>query len=198
MKKAAAYLRTSTRDGRQTTENQLAVIRDYARQNGLTIVREYSDAATGANGSRDGLHDLMQGALSRKFDTVLVFALDRFTREGVFRAFAYIEQLREAGVEFRSVTEPHFQTTGMCGELFLAVAAWIAKQEREQLRGRIKAGLDRARASGRTLGRPRRIVDCQKLIDLREQGRTIREIERLTGVSRATITRKLAQEATAQ
>ena len=128
--KVALYARVSTRDGRQFTQNQLDGMRRYALFRGWEIVREYVDRATGSKGAagRDELAALMADAYARHFDVVLVWALDRFTREGVLEAFQYIARLKASGVEFRSVTEEHFQTSGPAGELFLAVAAWMAKQ----------------------------------------------------------------------
>ena len=95
----------------------------------------------------------------RRFDLVLVWALDRLTREGVAETFEYIKRLTSHGVQFVSFTEEHFRTTGPAGELMIAVAAWIAKQERIRISERVRAGLSRARAlrtrSGRMIGRPR-------------------------------------------
>ena len=193
--KIALYARVSTRDGRQHTENQLQEMRRYALQHDWNIVREYVDRATGAKGveGRDELAALMVDARARRFDLVLVWALDRFTREGVLQAFQYIERLTAAGVEFRSVTEEHFQTSGPAGELFLAVAAWMAKQERAQLRNRINAGLDRARAAGKTLGRPRAGLDLTKLARLRAEGLSVRQIAGVMKRSKSTVERGFQQ-----
>lgn len=190
--KVALYGRTSTNDGRQFAENQIAVMRDYAgRQPGWRIVGEYIDRATGSRGAefRDELARLMADAGRGRFDLVLVFALDRFTREGVLKAFQYIERLTAAGVQFRSVTEEHFQTSGPAGELFMAVAAWMAKQERAQLRSRIAAGLDRARAAGKILGRPRIAVNTVKVEELAARGLSVRQIAAELKVSKSKIER---------
>jgi DNA invertase Pin-like site-specific DNA recombinase len=190
---AALYARVSTRDGRQSNENQLEGMREYARRRGWTIAREYIDCGTGSAGvsGRDEFAALLADAYERMFDVVLVWALDRFTREGVLQAFQYISSFKSWGVEFHSLTEPHFQTSGPAGELFLAVAAWMAKQERARLRERIKAGLDRARARGKILGRPRVGLDLSKLERLRERGLSVRAAAFAMGTSRSTIERGL-------
>jgi DNA invertase Pin-like site-specific DNA recombinase len=189
----ALYARVSTRDGRQFTENQVDVIRGYAERRGWQVVSEYVDRGTGSAGSeeRDELARLLSDAHRGLFRVVLVFSLDRFTREGVFKAFHYIERLTAAGVQFQSVTEEHFQTSGPAGELFFAVAAWMAKQERAQLRSRINAGLDRARAAGKTLGRPRKGLDLAKVERLKGEGRTVRDIAAALHTSRSTVERAL-------
>ena len=104
---------------------------------------------------------------------MLVWALDRFTREGVLETFTYVEKLREFKVSFEGYTEAHFRTTGPAGELMLAVAAWIAKQERLRISERTKAGIERARREGKHCGRPRRIFH-------RDQVAQLRDIERLS------------------
>lgn len=194
--RAALYVRTSTRDGRQHTSSQIRVIEAHAKQRRYQIVRRYIDKSSGSRGAdrRGQLAELLKAAHRGEFDIVLVFALDRFTREGVFKTFQYIERLKAAGVEFRSVTEEHINTTGAAGEMFLSIAASMAKLEREQIRSRINAGLDRAKAEGKKLGRPAEPVDVAELRRLRKAGDTIAEIKTKTGHSRATIYRRLGEK----
>lgn len=191
--RAALYVRTSTRDGRQHTSNQIRAIEKYAAQRRYRIVCRYVDKASGSGGAdrRGALADLLKAAHGGSFDIVLVFSLDRFTREGVFKTFQYIDRLKTAGVEFRSVTEEHINTTGAAGEMFLSIAASMAKLEREQIRSRINAGLDRAKAEGKKLGRPAEVVDVAELRRLRKAGKTVLQIQAKTGHSRATIYRRL-------
>ncbi len=92
---------------------------------------------------------MLGDATRRKFDAVLVWALDRLTREGIKATFDYVKQLKNDGVEFISYSEAHFRTAGPAGELMLAVAAWIADQERIRMSERTKAGLKRAGLRGR-------------------------------------------------
>jgi DNA invertase Pin-like site-specific DNA recombinase len=154
-------------------------------------VKEYVDHGTGSKGveGRDQLAQLMEDASRKRFEMVLVFSLDRFTREGVLKAFQYVERLTAAGVQFRSVTEEQFQTSGPAGELFMAVAAWMAKQERTQLRNRINAGLDRARAAGKILGRKPAGLDLTKMERLRAEGLSIRQIATVMKSSRSSVQR---------
>lgn len=123
---------------------------------------------------------MMTDASRRRFDILVVWALDRLSREGVPGTFDHIRNLTRYGAEFVSFTEAHFRTTGPAGELMIAVAAWIAKQERIRLSERVRAGLDRVRASGtrsgNPIGRPKVIFDRAKVIELRAAGRSWREI----------------------
>ena len=79
---AAIYARVSTKDKGQDTENQLIQLRDYCRRQGWQYV-EYIDQASGKTGDRDAFKRLFPDASRRLFDVVVVWALDRFTREGV-------------------------------------------------------------------------------------------------------------------
>jgi DNA invertase Pin-like site-specific DNA recombinase len=96
----------------------------------------------------------------------LVWALDRFTREGIEVTFAYVRQLKDGGVDFISYTEPHFRTTGPAGTFMLAVAAWIAEQERKRISDRTKTGMETARLRGKVLGRPVKQIDATRVQEL--------------------------------
>ena len=181
------YARISTNDGRQDNENQLAQLREYAVRQGYTVVHEYIDQASGKHSDRDAFKQLFDGASKRMFDWVLVWALDRFTREGVLETFEHIRRLTSYGVAFKSYTESHFRTTGPAGELMLAVAAWIAKQERIRISDRTKAGLERARRSGKHCGRPRKVWRRDEAIRLRGEGWSWRRISGELGVPVKTI-----------
>jgi DNA invertase Pin-like site-specific DNA recombinase len=105
---------------------------------------------------------------------------------GILGPFDHIKTLRSYGVEFVSFTEAHFRTTGPAGELMIAVAAWIAEQERKRISERTKAGLAKARRQGRIGGRRALVIDRDKIAALDESGLTMREIASEMGVSAAT------------
>lgn len=191
MTKAALYGRVSTKDKGQDVENQLLQLREYCARQGWTISEEYVDHVSGKTGDRESFRRLFLDAAKRKFDVVVVWALDRFTREGVLETFQYIRKLTDAGVQFESFTEAHFRTTGPAGELMMAIAAWIAKQERQRISDRTKAGLDRARAAGKKCGRPVRVFSRDAATTMRSEGKSWREIGNVLGVPYATVRRSL-------
>ena len=131
--RAAVYTRVSTRDKGQETENQLRQLREFCAAQGWPIVAEYEDHESGGKANRAQFRAMMADASRRRFDVVVVWALDRFSREGVPETFDHISHLSSHGVQFVSFTEAHFRTTGPVGELMIAVAAWIAKQERVRI-----------------------------------------------------------------
>jgi DNA invertase Pin-like site-specific DNA recombinase len=152
----------------QDTENQVLDLRRYAKAQKWQVI-EYIDHETGKHADRDALQAMFTDASRHKFDVVLVWALDRFTREGVLDTFAHVKKLTDYGVQFESYTEPFFRTTGPAGELLMAVLAWVAKQERLRISERTIAGLERARKKGRVGGRPAKIFDRQRARELRNQ-----------------------------
>jgi DNA invertase Pin-like site-specific DNA recombinase len=156
------------------------------------VIHEYIDYATGKHSDRDAFKQLFDGASKRMFDRVVVWALDRFTREGVLETFEHIRRLTSYGIAFESYTEQHFRTTGPAGELMTAVAAWVAKQERIRISDRTKAGLERARRSGKHCGRPRRVWRRDEAIRLRSEGWSWRRISAELGVPVKTIRTALA------
>jgi len=166
--RTAIYARVSTTDKGQDTDNQLVQLRDYCTRRGFQVVGEYMDQASGKTSDREAFKRLFEDASRRVFDVVLVWALDRFTREGVLETFEHVRRLTKYGIAFESYTEQHFRTTGPAGELMLAIAAWIAKQERIRISDRTKAGLARARRQGKVPGRPKRVFRRDEVIRLRD------------------------------
>ena len=95
--------------------------------------------ATGKHGERDEFKVMFQAASRREFEAVLVWALDRLTREGILSTFLYVKRLADYGVKFISYSEPQFSTTSNgIGELMIALAAWIAAQERIRISERTR------------------------------------------------------------
>lgn len=173
----------------QDTENQLAQMRDYAKSQEWEIVGEFIDRKSGKSGDRDQFNELFEAAERKEFDIVLVWALDRFTREGIGGAFKYIERLTLAGCKFYSLSEEHFRTTGKQGEILIALAAWMAQQERLRISERTKAGLAIARSKGHIGGRKPKEKDTERIRALRREGKSLAEVAKLTGVSRTTVDR---------
>ena len=153
----AIYARVSTDDKGQDPENQLRQLRDWCARMGYPVVREYVEHENGGKGVeyRHQLSAMFAGAARREFDLLLVWSLDRFSREGMAATVAHLQRLSSHGVAFRSYTEEHLSTENeLVRNILLAVLASLAKVEREKISARTKAGLERARANGKRLGRP--------------------------------------------
>jgi DNA invertase Pin-like site-specific DNA recombinase len=191
IKNVALYARVSTRDKGQDNENQLIALREFCAKQGWVIVHEYVDRVTGKYSDREQFKEMLIAASRCHFDALVTWALDRLSREGVAQTFEHIKTLLGYGVQYISYTESHFRTTGPAGELMIAIAAWIAQQERVRLSERTIAGLEKARHQGRIGGRPRLLVNRDKVIQMDADGMTTREIGEELGISAASVCRIL-------
>jgi DNA invertase Pin-like site-specific DNA recombinase len=182
--RAAIYARVSTFD--QEPENQLAEVRRYTEARGWTA-REYVDrGVSGAKDRRPALDTLIEDARRRRFDVLVVWRLDRLGRN-LRHLILLLDELQAVGVAFVSLTEGIDATTPT-GRLQLHVLAAIAEFERARIVERVRAGLARARAQGKRLGRPRRAP----LPAAVPRGLTVREAATAWGVSKSTAARWLA------
>src|SRR5215813_9849461 len=102
--RAALYARVSTKDKGQDTENQLVQLRQFAASQNWTVVHEFVDRASGKRGDRAEFQKLFADASQRKFDVVLFWSLDRFSREGVLETLQHLQRLSSYGVNWRSFT----------------------------------------------------------------------------------------------
>ena len=155
MKKVAIYARVSKTDESQEPQNQLNPLRDYAKALGGEIVEEYVDLASGGSGDRQRFLQMLNDADKHKFDLILVWALDCLSREGISNTLGYLERLKRNGVALKSLQESWLDTRDEgLGQLLLAIFSWVAQQERRRIVERTKAGLERAKRQGKSLGRP--------------------------------------------
>ena len=148
-------MRVSKNDESQTPENQKKPLKKLAESLELEVIEEYTDMASGGNSNRPQFQRMLKNAKDRKFDIILVWSLDRFSREGISNTLGYLEKLEKSGVALKSLQESWLDTSdqGM-GKLLIAIMSWVAQQERQRISERTKAGLIRAKADGKSLGRP--------------------------------------------
>jgi DNA invertase Pin-like site-specific DNA recombinase len=152
--KVAIYARVSTKDKGQSTDNQLPDLRAYAQVHGWTIYKEYAEEESGGTANRTQFKQLFADAHQRKFDLVLFWSLDRFSREGASATLQHLTTLESYGVGFKSYTEQYLDSTGIFKEAVISILATVAKQERVRLSERTRAGIVRAKSKGTKLGKP--------------------------------------------
>ncbi len=186
--RAALYLPVSTRD--QSVENQERELRRWADRLGFEVAAVYADTASGSRSDRESLAAVLAGARWREFGVLLIWSLDRLSREGIGVTARYLEQLRMGGVSVMSHQEPWLDTGGPVGDLLVAIFAWIARQERERLEERVRAGLARARAQGVRFGRPARDLDLEDVRRPRAAGQAWRMIARALKIPSRTLRRR--------
>src|SRR6202030_2337686 len=124
-------------------------------------------------------------AHKRRFDVVIVWRFDRFARS-VSHLLRALETFNALGIAFVSLSE-QMDTTTPTGKMIFTVLGAVAELERSLIVERVRAGLRNARAKGKTLGRPRRIVDHAKIAALRASGQPWRAIAKTLGVSVGTV-----------
>src|SRR5947208_9393987 len=113
-RRAALYVRVSSDD--QKTANQEPQLRQWAKRLGLTVVKVYADTMSGARKDRPELTEALEGAHRREFDVLLIWALDRLSREGVEPVLKYLRRFEQAGVRVLSHQETWLDTRGPTGE----------------------------------------------------------------------------------
>jgi DNA invertase Pin-like site-specific DNA recombinase len=168
----AIYARVSTDDKGQDPENQLRQLREWCSHAGHELVGEYVEHESGRKGvnSRKRFAALFEDAHKRKFDCVLFWALDRLTREGMIPTIMHLQRLATCGVGFHSYTEPHLATDNeLVRDILLALLASLAKQEANRISERVKAGMARAKAQGKRVGKASDTVET-KAADRRAHG----------------------------
>ena len=192
VRKVAIYSRVSTLD--QTIDNQLLELRDHCSKMGWEIVKEYSDEGLSGTLSRDkrpALNSLIKDAYRKKFDSVVCWDISRIGRS-MKELVLFLSDMKDRDIGICSVRQG-FDTSTTMGEMMFQFVGILSSWEREMIRERTLAGLDRARSEGKTLGRKKVITDeiTSKIVRLRSIGRSIRDIASEVGVSRGTVSNVL-------
>jgi DNA invertase Pin-like site-specific DNA recombinase len=186
--RAALYARVSTND--QTCDNQLMELRQYVTVRGWTAVEHVDTGISGARDQRPALDALLKDARRRRFDVLVCWRLDRLGRS-LRHLVTLVDELQQLGIPFVSLNEG-IDCTTPAGKLQLHILAALAEFERERIRERVVAGLRRAKAQGKRLGRPARDVPSDAVLAARSARLSVRETAAVLGVSRATAHRWLS------
>jgi DNA invertase Pin-like site-specific DNA recombinase len=190
--KAAIYTRVSGKSNRQDAANQSLQLIEYCARQGWDYV-EFNDRMSGTKADRTAFVQMFEDARLKRFDIILFWALDRFSREGTLKTLQYLQQLDSYGVAWKSYTEQYLDSTGMFRDAVIAILATIAKQEHARLSERVVAGLRRAKREGKLLGRKRIILDRERVRSMHIAGQSIRAIAAQIGVSKSLVANILTE-----
>lgn len=185
MKRVAVYARISTSDKGQDLETQLLPLRGFVAARGWQIHEIYTDTMSGAKERRPALDRLMQDAKRRKIDAVLVYRFDRFARS-TKQLINTLELFSSLGIDFISYQEA-VDTSTPAGKVMFTMISAFAEFERAIISERVKSGLEKARAKGKRLGRPRVEVCKESVLRLRAEGLSVRAIAGHLGVSKTKV-----------
>jgi len=199
--KVAIYARVSTKKDEQNPEMQLIACRKFCKDKGWTIVEEFVDRMSGRNVKRHRLERMNKEAQYRRFDSVVLWKVDRLSRGGIRETYNAIDRLKKNGVNIYSVTEPflNIHEDNPTGELILAVLAWAAGQESRNISERVSAGIQRWTKENPGKRWRGKKWDIEKAKELRMQGMGWRSIEkelRMDGanISHAAIRKELLNQ----
>ena len=160
--RVALWLRVSTPD--QTVENQRRQLTALAEQRGMDIVHEYD--VTGVSAWQNILQAMISQVISDapeyRFSAILIASLDRLSRGGIGQTLSTLQRLSSAGVGVVSYREQEIDTTSPHGEMLVALFAHFAALESQRISERTRAGMERARAQGKHVGRPKGSRDSVK------------------------------------
>ncbi|MHA1410489.1 MAG: recombinase family protein [Candidatus Odinarchaeia archaeon] len=148
----AIYARVSTSE--QNVNNQIEKLKTLSSLQNYRVETVYIDVMSGGSANRPQFQQMLNDARLRKFDTIFVWSLDRFSREGINNTLSYLKRLKHHKVSLKSLQEPWLDTSdnGM-GELLIAIFSWVAEQERKRISERTKAGMLRSKTNH--TGRPK-------------------------------------------
>jgi DNA invertase Pin-like site-specific DNA recombinase len=177
--RACLWLRVSTDSKGQDPELQRADLEGVCQQRGWQVVKVYEveESAFGRT-PRQQFQAMLEDARRSKFDVLVVWSLDRFSREGEWSVSRIMACLQDWNVRFYSYNEPFLDTTGPFSGFLIPLFAWLARQESIRKGKAVRLGMDKARAKGKAIGRPVVVdrVDAGLVVRLRQDGKSWREI----------------------
>ena len=189
MKQVAIYARVST--GEQTPDNQLQELRIVAGRMGWQVAEEYVDHGVGGAKGRDhrpAYDRLCAAIVRREMDVVMAWSVDRLGRS-LQHLVGLLSDLQAKGVDLY-LHQQGIDTTTAAGKAMFQMCGVFAEFERAMIRERVKAGLERVRAQGKTLGRPRTSASVeQKIQAARQQGKGIKKIAKELGIGVSAVQR---------
>ena len=191
-KRVVIYARVSTLD--QTVDNQLIELRDHCSKMGWEIVKEYVDEGLSGTLSREkrpSFNAMIKDGFRKKFDTVVCWDISRIGRS-MKELIMFLSDMKDRGIGICSVRQG-FDTSTSMGEIMFQFVGILSSWEREMIRERTLAGLERAKSEGKTLGRKKVTDDTitAKIIELRKEKKSIRKIAAVVGVSVGTVSNVL-------
>lgn len=184
--RVAIYARVSTLDKSQDPRTQLRPLREYAARRGFDVADEFVDRASGRGDDRTNYQKLRDAVRRRAVDVVLVWRYDRFARS-THALITALSEFSSLGVDFISLQEG-IDTTTPQGRLVFTIMAGLAEFESSLIGDRVRAGMARARADGKHIGRrPLDQNTVARIVSLRRRGKSVSFIQEELAVARGAV-----------
>jgi len=191
--KVALYCRVSTSTKEQTTENQIRELKSYCERMDYEVVKIYEDEVSGAKSreKRPAYSELCKDAFLKKFDIIIGWDVSRFGRS-MKEFVSFLSDMDDKGIGVIAVKNG-LDTSSSSGRMMMKLIGVLEEWNREMLIERTNAGLARTVANGTKLGRKSVLTPSirRKILDLKENGSSIRTIANEIGVNRGAVQRFL-------
>ena len=145
------YVRVSKDDlGKRFQDpfNQLEPLKEYAANMNWNVKFVFIDKKSGADSNRPQFKKMLAEARQHHFDILLVWSLDRFSREPLLNTLSYVWQLKKHNIALRSFTENIDTSEEGTQELIMIIMMWLSAEERNKISRRTKAGIQRRKNLG--------------------------------------------------
>ena len=193
--RAVAYYRNSTvmQSARQSTESQKMIVRKYAREHSIVLVREYCDeAVSGMDNQRSQFNEMLQNL--NDVDAVIAFDMSRLSRD-MSQSLSLILMLQNQGKRLILVhSDKSYDLCGSNDTLAMVVQSYMAVIEREKIQTRIKAGVARTKERLGRWGRPKIAIDLDAYHKYKSLGYTDAKAAALMKISSRTLRRRLREQ----
>ena len=162
-------------------------LRAFAEQHG-TLYKVFTEEVSGGKTDRSEFKLMLLEAYQKRFDLVVFWRLDRFSREGALPTLKYLKELRDHGVNYKSFTEPYLDSLGPFGDVIVSMLATIAAQDLIKISENTKASLAKRKAAGIRLGAPvKDAAIISRVQALKGEGKSNGAIARTLGISPSTV-----------
>lgn len=183
--KIAIYCRVSTEDKNQDPERQILKCRDYCDLHNHEIVKEIKEYHTGD--SDPFTRPLGSTLLSLKIEGIVIFSMDRLTRQHPIKVIQMINSLKDRGIKIISITEPAFNMESEFSDIIIYIMTWFNNYFLTKLKKDIKAGIDKARAEGKQIGRAKTSFNEYRARELFKEGKSYGQVAKELGVSKTVV-----------
>jgi DNA invertase Pin-like site-specific DNA recombinase len=185
--RVAIYSRVSTDDKDQNPERQVLKCKQYCELHNHTIEHEVLDYHKGDSSPMD--RPKFNTIDLKKVDAIVVYSIDRLTRQHPTKVMNLLNYFKQSGILIISVTEPIFNMESDFAEPMQYFMTWWNNYFLKKLSQDVKSGLERAKEKGITLGRPKKDIDYNKVIELKTKGLSLRQIATELNISLGSVQR---------